>query len=69
MRAFDLNNICEMPLFAGCFTVNESVKPVRVQSHNCEQMGFKRGTSEYASWRFDLARRLNPRGTTPSTTD
>jgi hypothetical protein len=38
MQAFDLNYICERPLFAGFFTVNDSVKPVTAQSHNCEQI-------------------------------
>jgi hypothetical protein len=46
MQAYDLNCICETPLFAGCLTAaNDSVKPVMAQSHNREQIFAWRRTS------------------------
>jgi hypothetical protein len=61
--------IASAPLFAGCFTTDDFREPLAAQDHKCEQMGFKRGTSEYLNCRFELARLMNPRGTTPGTTD
>jgi hypothetical protein len=61
--------IASAPLFAGCFTADAPRKPLAVQDHKCEQMGFKRGTWEYINCRFELARQMNPRGTTPNTVD
>jgi hypothetical protein len=55
--------------FAGCLIADDSRSPLAAQDHNCQQMGFKRGTSEYSNCRFELARQMNPRGTTPATTD
>jgi hypothetical protein len=56
-------------LFAGYFTADDSLKPLSELGRKCEQMGFKRGTSEFAYCRFELAHQTNPRGTTPITTD
>ncbi len=57
------------PLLAGCFAADDSLKPLAAQGQKCEQMGFRRGTPEYANCRFELAHQTNPRATTPTTTD
>jgi hypothetical protein len=57
------------PLFAGCFTADDSGKPLASHSQQCQQLGFKPGTPEHAKCRLELAHRANPRGVTPATED
>jgi len=57
------------PLFAGCFTADNSGKPLAAQSQQCEQLGFMRGTPEHSKCRLELARQANPLGVTPARED
>ncbi len=57
------------PLFGGCFTADDSGKPLTAHSRQCERLGFKQGTPEHANCRLELARQANPRGVTPATAD
>jgi hypothetical protein len=56
-------------LFAGCLPADESKKPLAAQGHECEQLGFKPGTSEFANCRIELARQANPRAVIPAGED
>jgi hypothetical protein len=57
------------PLFAGCFTADDSGKPLAAYSRQCEQLGFARGTPEHSTCRLELARQANPLGVTPARED
>jgi hypothetical protein len=56
-------------LLSGCFSADDSAKPLAAHSQKCEQLGFMRGTPEYANCRLERAREATPRGASPATAD
>jgi len=56
-------------LLTGCFTADDSRKPLAAHDRKCEQLGFKRGTPEYTNCRFEQAGQATPRASTPAMTD
>jgi hypothetical protein len=54
------------PLLAACFGPDNPKNPWMAHDRKCEQLGFKRGTTEHINCRFELARAVTPRGSAPA---